>query len=490
MALSPSGRIRINVTGARGGLGIDLQGTPTPGQFLTKVSGGDRRFAAVTPVSGPVNAVALSDLAGSNGAELVGFGNRTIEDRFRETLSVKDKPYNAVGDGVTDDTDAFEDAIADAMSTGAALHIPRGRYRITRSLVVNRKLIMYGDGAAQNGTSLINDMVDQTVPLLDISIPSGQSFVTGSIGGFEITTPGNYNDGYEDGGFGMRINTATGHIVAMSEFYDIIVNNHRTGYDIGGVIYQTDFHRLRAGASPIAAAPGSAKGPLYGFRLGIISFQDVTYNTFKSCEATNVRNGGYGWHGSSQFTIWINCTCDGPVDLTSIAGIALGFTVEGWTQDADASPTNYVMGFTRFKMIAAPTMRGLPPEKFPSSGPANVPIGVFIGGDGYTLIGTDVFDGAQPKRPIYLNGKGIIMNIHLKNVADKIPITGEGGLNGSLALNCESVTDFGINSSGPIITSGNKLGFFNEAPIVKPTGVPVTVAGIHAALVSLGLIGA
>lgn len=489
MALSPSGRIRINVTGARGGLGIDLQGVPTPGQFLTKVSGGNRRFAAVTPVSGPVNAVALTDLAGSDGAELVGYGARSLAEKLSEQISVKDSPYNAVGDGVADDTDAFEDAIMDGMTRGVRVFIPKGRYRITRSLKVTRKLIMYGDGAAQNGTSLINDMVDQTVPLLDISIPSGQSFVTGSIGGFEITTPGNYNNGYKDGGFGMRINTATGHIVAMSEFYDIIVNNHRTGYDIGGVIYQTDFHRLRAGASPIAAAPGSAKGPLYGFRLGIISFQDITYNTFKSCEATNVRNGGYGWYGSSQFTIWINCTCDGPVDLTSIAGIALGFTVEGWTQDADASPTNYVMGFKRFKMIASPVMRGLPEDKFSGESP-HVPIGVFIGGNAYTLIGTDVFDGAQPQRPIYLDGKGIIMNIHLEDVISKIPITGDGGLNGTLALDCESVTDFGINSSGPIITSGNKLGFFNKTPIVKPTGVPVTADGIHAALVSLGLIGA
>jgi hypothetical protein len=35
-----------------------------------------------------------------------------------------------------------------------------------------------------------------------------------------------------------------------------------------------------------------------------------------------------------------------------------------------------------------------------------------------------------------------------------------------------------------------KVGFFNTAPIVKPTGVAVTAEGIHAALVALGLIGA
>lgn len=37
---------------------------------------------------------------------------------------------------------------------------------------------------------------------------------------------------------------------------------------------------------------------------------------------------------------------------------------------------------------------------------------------------------------------------------------------------------------------GTKAGFFNTTPITKPTGVAVTAAGIHAALVSLGLIAA
>jgi hypothetical protein len=39
-------------------------------------------------------------------------------------------------------------------------------------------------------------------------------------------------------------------------------------------------------------------------------------------------------------------------------------------------------------------------------------------------------------------------------------------------------------------TRANELGFFNATPITKPTGVAVTAAGIHAALVSLGLIAA
>jgi hypothetical protein len=37
---------------------------------------------------------------------------------------------------------------------------------------------------------------------------------------------------------------------------------------------------------------------------------------------------------------------------------------------------------------------------------------------------------------------------------------------------------------------GTKIGFYNTGPITKPTGVAVSAAGIHAALVSLGLIAA
>jgi hypothetical protein len=50
-----------------------------------------------------------------------------------------------------------------------------------------------------------------------------------------------------------------------------------------------------------------------------------------------------------------------------------------------------------------------------------------------------------------------------------------------------------LNVDGHIIDlahRGTRAGFYATAPIAKPTGVPVTAAGVHAALVSLGLIGA
>lgn len=48
---------------------------------------------------------------------------------------------------------------------------------------------------------------------------------------------------------------------------------------------------------------------------------------------------------------------------------------------------------------------------------------------------------------------------------------------------------FGTTTGTKIGTATTqKIGFFNATPIVKPTGVAVDAAGIHAALVSLGLI--
>jgi hypothetical protein len=65
--------------------------------------------------------------------------NRTIAQKFAETVSVID--YGAVGDGATNDTTAFNNAIA----TGKQVYVPSGTYLINAT--INNKTIIYGDGS-------------------------------------------------------------------------------------------------------------------------------------------------------------------------------------------------------------------------------------------------------------------------------------------------------------------------------------------------------
>ena len=61
------------------------------------------------------------------------------------------------------------------------------------------------------------------------------------------------------------------------------------------------------------------------------------------------------------------------------------------------------------------------------------------------------------------------------------------GTPGSILLN-SSFSTTAIEVTKNAGTSATEIGFFNAVPVGKPTAVPVTAAGIHAALVSLGLI--
>jgi hypothetical protein len=80
-------------------------------------------FNSVNPLGIPSPRVAFQQTAGLT--------ERSLEDRLRETVSVKD--FGAIGDGVTNDSDAIEQAILAA--NGRTVFFEGGKtYRITRTL--------------------------------------------------------------------------------------------------------------------------------------------------------------------------------------------------------------------------------------------------------------------------------------------------------------------------------------------------------------------
>jgi hypothetical protein len=108
-------------------------------------------FAALT---GPIPTTKLDEnfaaLSAGTGAQLVkvtqagtGAVARDLEAKTREQVSVRD--YGAVGDGTTDDTLAFQRAIA-ALPGGGRVLVPRGWYRLTSTLMLHSGLHFLGDG--------------------------------------------------------------------------------------------------------------------------------------------------------------------------------------------------------------------------------------------------------------------------------------------------------------------------------------------------------
>lgn len=117
---------------------------PSPADRANKIvafnsSGG---LSLLAPTSGDATDLALT-LSGSGGSDEIGFIQsgtgadvRTVQDKLRESVSVKD--FGAVGDGTTDDTAAFAAAYSYALGffgasslSAATIYFPPGAYLIT-----------------------------------------------------------------------------------------------------------------------------------------------------------------------------------------------------------------------------------------------------------------------------------------------------------------------------------------------------------------------
>lgn len=118
----------------------------------------DAVSVAFTGFKGQVGTV--ENLAQDDGADWIGFQPpglpavaRSSQDKMRDVLSVKD--FGAVGDDITDDSDAFQNAFNTLVANGGgALYIPNGIYRIKRQIVVTcdaqQHITVYGEGRYQS----------------------------------------------------------------------------------------------------------------------------------------------------------------------------------------------------------------------------------------------------------------------------------------------------------------------------------------------------
>lgn len=133
-------------------------------------------------------------LAASDGTTIIGFGDRTLFQKLSEHVSVKDAPFNAVGDGIADDTAAiqalFDYVVAQTQSgltTSGALtaaysgtspiaYFPTGTYRVTEAVFAGPYLHIEGDSAIVKQDDPDADIFD--IDLYQFKM-SGMQFVGG-----------------------------------------------------------------------------------------------------------------------------------------------------------------------------------------------------------------------------------------------------------------------------------------------------------------------
>jgi hypothetical protein len=160
-------------------------------------------FDPADNLSGKINeAIAIFEttLAGIAGAGIVGFSHTatysqgTIGLHGQGIVSVKDAPFNAVGDGVTDDTIAIAAAYTFAAggANPRALYFPSGRYLTTQPIGGSVAVPLYGEGptqsvivtntsidaisfdvAGQHGVNISNIGIEQTLAYASISSGAG-----------------------------------------------------------------------------------------------------------------------------------------------------------------------------------------------------------------------------------------------------------------------------------------------------------------------------
>ena len=96
----------------------------------------------------------------------VNTANRTIAEKFAETISVKD--FGAIGDGIADDTAAINAAInyfqLPTSERGGEIYFPVGKYRVTSTIEVYnaRGLRFTGSMGSVNSSPLIADGVNSS----------------------------------------------------------------------------------------------------------------------------------------------------------------------------------------------------------------------------------------------------------------------------------------------------------------------------------------
>ncbi|RSV14205.1 hypothetical protein CA236_16745 [Sphingomonas sp. ABOLG] len=251
--------------------------------------------------------------------------------------------FGARGDGTADDTAAFERAIRAASEQGRKLRIPAGRYRITRTLTINRGIRIEGDGVEH---SIILAASGKGRPAIHVEAKTTDSIMGFALSGIRLlgAVANNPCDG-------IRLSTAgNGAAIHQTTLRDIHIVNTGTGIALAGVVYRSCFENISV----------TGQVTRYGFYCDA-GFEDVTYNSFRDLEVTDVRSGAYAYWIHSSFSNFTNLTADGCCYFQSFGGSIRNLAIE--TISAEKPPSKIAIQLNQVQIADCLNLIGVDPRK-------------------------------------------------------------------------------------------------------------------------------
>lgn len=301
--------------------------------------------------------------------------------------------HGARGDGIADDTDAFEQAIQAAAEQGRKLRIPSGRYRITRTLTIHRGIRIEGDGVER---SILVASTGKGKPAIHVRATITDSIIGFAMSGIRLTgTP------TSDPCDGIRLSTdGKGAAIHQAVLRDLFIVNVGTGVSIAGVVYRSCFDNITV----------SGHITRYGFYCDA-GFEDVTYNSFRDLEATNVASGAYAYWLHSNFSNFTNLTADGCCYFSSPGGSIRNLALEQIT--AQKPPSSTAVQLNQVQIADGINLVGVDRLKCRD--------GIHVIGQGLSMHGIR-FVAPQPDRAITLNAasEGVLSGVYIEKSATKI----------------------------------------------------------------------
>lgn len=234
------------------------------------------------------------------------------------TVSVKDAPYSAVGNGTADDTTALNTAISDVSAAGGGrVYLPPGTYRITSALTMRSNVELAGAGAQVS-------VVHQATASADALSGADLQYVTVQDVGF--TGPGS--------GTGSGINFSV--VSATATLYLSMRNVHVQGF--GGDGLKMDLPIVSSFSRVVAESCGGWGFNFFGHTTG--AQPPGTSCVLTSCYGNGCTTGGFRMF-KMAYTSLVGCAADnnatGYLVDTGYAVALVGCGSEGNTTGVEVS---------------------------------------------------------------------------------------------------------------------------------------------------------